>query len=148
VVEDFQKNGGKPIVSDALKAAGVEITAYTKEQMDEAKQAGESKKNKKGLQGALADVFAKMFSLGEVGPNDIVLRIKDPNRKIVDIEFQNASGKKVKDDGTSSNGENEETTRTFNFESKLPENTRLIIYLLTEKSLVSVPFSLKDTFLP
>jgi hypothetical protein len=149
-VEGFQKLGGTPIVSPALTAAGVEITTYTKEQSDaiKAKKAGDAKKGTQANVGeTISEAFGGMFGMGG-GPNDITVQSKDPNEKIVDMEFQDASGKKVKGNGWSATNSNGTKTKTFNFPSKLPDSTALVIYLSTPKSMVEVPFALKDVFLP
>jgi len=148
-VENFQKTGGAPIASPALTAAGINITAYTQEQSDAAKkkQEEERKKAKANVGEALSEAFGSMFS-GGGGPNDITVQITDPNQKIVDMEFQDAAGKKIKNNGSSSFGNGDKESKTFMFSSKLPDDARLVIYLATPKTLVSVLFSLKDVYLP
>jgi len=151
-VEDFQKSGGSPIVSPALAAAGIEVTTYNKDQIDAAKAKKEKeKKDKKdpnaNLNDAMAEAFGGIFGM-RGGPNDITLQIKDPNKKLVDIEFQDANGKTIETNGSSSWGDGDKEMKTCDFRSALPAGTRLVIYLSTPKSMVSTPFSLKDVFLP
>jgi len=150
-VDDFQKLGGQPIASPALSAAGIEIVAYTKEQADaeKAKQAEEAKKNPKANIGeAIAGVFGEMFNMGG-GPNSITVQLKDPKEMVADVEFQDESGHKIKGNGWSSSGDiKTKASKTYNFQSKLPDSTRLVIYLATPKSVVTVPLTLKDVFLP
>ena len=150
-VDGFQKLGGQPIASPALSAAGIEIVAYTKEQADavKAKQAEEAKKNPKANIGeAIAGAFGEIFNMGG-GPNSITVQLKDPKEMVADVEFQDENGNKIKGNGWSSSGNRQtKESKTYNFQTKLPDTTRLVIYLATPKSVVTVPFMLKDVFLP
>jgi hypothetical protein len=149
-IAGFQALGGKPIESPALAAAGIEISTYTKEQSDtaKAKNAEKNKKDSKANIGdALSEAFAGMFS-GGGGPNDITVQTKDPSLKLVQIEFQDASGKKIKQNGWSSHSDHGTEMKTYNFPSKLPETTQLVIYISTQKSIVRAPFVLTNIFLP
>jgi len=135
-VPDFQKIGGKKIESPALAAAGIELTTYTKEQ-----QAAEKAKGDDGG-------FGGIFGMGGGGANNINVRIKDPNLKLVDIEFQDPSGEKIKSNGWSASGGPKETSKTFMFSNKLPDNAVLVVYLSTPKSMIVVPFTLTNVPLP
>ena len=150
-VDEFQKLGGRPIASPALIAAGVEAAAYTKEQVDaeKAKQAEEAKKNPKANIGdALAGAFGELFNMGG-GPNSITVQLTDPKEMVASVEFQDESGNKIQGNGWSSSGNRKtKEMKTYNFQSKLPDTTRLVIFLATPKSTVSVPLALKDVFLP
>jgi hypothetical protein len=150
-VDDFQKLGGKPVASPALSAAGIELVAFTKEQAEaeKAKKAEEAKKSAKANLGeALSGAFGQMFGMGG-GPNDITVQLKDPNGKLVGVEFQDANGKKIESNGWSSMGDRKDKeTKTYNFQQKLPDTTRLVVYISTPKSMEIVPFTLKDVFLP
>jgi len=150
-VDDFQKLGGLPIASPALSAAGIEIITYTKEQAEaeKAKQAEEAKKNSKANIGeAIAGAFGEMFSIGG-GPNSITVQLKDPKEMVAGLEFQDASGNKIQGNGWSSSGNGKTKERkTYNFQTKLPDTARLVIYLATPKSIVVAPFTLHDVFLP
>ena len=150
-VDDFQKQGGQPIASPALSAAGIEVITYTKEQAEaeKAKRTEEAKKNPKANIGeAIAGAFGEIFNMGG-GPNSITVQLKDPNGTLAGVEFQDASGKKIKGNGWSSSGDiKTKASKTYNFQTKLPDSTRLVIYLATPKSVVTVPLTLKDVFLP
>jgi len=150
-VDGFQKSGGQPVASPALSAAGIEITTYTKEQADaaKAKKKEDAKKDSKAnLGAALSDAFGQMFTMGG-GPNSITVHLKDPNDKVAGVEFQDESGRKIEGNGWSSSGDKKTgETKTYNFQSKLPDTARLVVYIATEKSMVVVPFALKNVFLP
>jgi hypothetical protein len=149
-LEGFQKLGGKPIVSPALSTAGIEITTFTKEQSDaiKAKKAEDAKKaSKANLGEAISEAFGEMFGMGG-GPNDITVQMKDPNQKLVGMEFQDANGRKINSNGSSGWSNKDKQMKTYHFDSKLPETTRLVIYLSTPKSVVKVPFALTNVFLP
>jgi len=151
-VENFQNSGGTPIVSPALSAAGIEMTAYTTEQFKatKAKRAEEANKNAEANpeQGLARAVGKMLFNMGGRGPNAITVQIKDPHQKLVDIAFQDASGNDIKKNGWNSEGDVGNETKTYHFHSKLPDTTRLVIYVSTPKAIVTAPFSLKDVFLP
>jgi hypothetical protein len=89
-----------------------------------------------------------MFGFGTMNDNDIALLVEDPDSRIVDIEFQDATGKKLETNGRSSTGSHELKTSFYNLRNKLPENVKLTIYLSTPKALLKVPVSLKDVPLP
>ncbi|MEI6492565.1 MAG: hypothetical protein WCO94_08450 [Verrucomicrobiota bacterium] len=150
-IGNFQKYGGQPITAAALSEAGIEIVAYTKEQADaeKAKQAEEAKKNPKANIGeAIAGAFGEMFNIGG-GPNSITVQMKDPKEMVADVEFQDECGNKIKGNGWSSSGNRKtKESKTYNFQTKLPDTAFLVIYLATPKSVVTVPFTLKDVFLP
>ena len=55
-----------------------------------------------------------------------------------------AAGKKIDDNGSMTVG----SFRILKFAEKLPADASLRIYLMTPKSMVTAPFSLKDVALP
>lgn len=129
-VERFESRAGKPVVSRVLSAAGIEITVYTKEQREAA---------------AEGHIFHANIPYG---PNDITLHIKDPRQKLVNIEFQDVGGSKIKGTGWEAHGEIDDQTKTFLFDSQLPATALLVIYLSTPKAFVTVPFAFTNVRLP
>ena len=153
---------GKPLVSPALKAAGIEITVWNKEQFDARKKSeearlrkeAESKKKEAAAElgeevvEGLMKVFGGLFSaMTEMDENGIALQVSDKQSKIIKFEFQSADGKELSYNGRSITG-NEPKTIIFNLEQKLPPTARLKIYIYTPKAVLKVPFKLTNIPLP
>jgi len=99
-----------------------------------------------GFAGAMAEGFRALFEgmFGDVGENDVLLKVTDKGSKIFGAEVFDASGKKVDGRGSMKMS----GFWILNFGEKLPQDASLRIYVLTPKALVSAPFSLKDVTLP
>ena len=122
------KDAGKPLDNAALRAAGVEFTL---------RKPGAAEKKPSG------------FSFGgSLGENDLGYEIKDPKNKIASVEFFDASGKKLESNGRMSSGSNESKTVSITFNAKPPADAVAKIYVVTEKSVITVPLALKDVPLP
>jgi hypothetical protein len=164
-VPSFVKQTGKMIANPALKAAGLEVTIWTKEQFEANKKAEEEKlkkameeRRKKGakegedIADALAEGLAKMFggmfgAFGQMGENSVAFQVNDPNARLISIEFETAQGKSIERNGRMTMGD-QPKTMIYEFDEKLPATARLKVYLITPKSLVKVPFKLTDVPLP
>ena len=71
--------------------------------------------------------------------------IKDPKGKVVgNPEFFDGSGRKLKTDGMNGGGVPGNVTMAAMFKSKPPEDLVVKFYLITDKSVVAVPFEFKD----
>src|SRR5437763_399790 len=66
-----------------------------------------------------------MSMMGEVGENDLVLSINDPDKRIFDIEVASRDGKTIESHGSMSSGD----VRILNFREKLPADAKLRIFL-------------------
>ena len=126
VSASFAKDAGKPLDNAALEAAGVEITL---------KAPGAKPKDAGG------------FGFGG-GENDLSYDIKDPNKKVASVEFFDAKGAKLETNGRSSFGMGGAKNVSVNFSKKPPVDAIAKIYVVTEKSVVTVPLELKDVALP
>jgi len=146
-IDGWSSKTNAPLDAPALQKAGVKITARDKAQFDavRAKQK-EEKKEKKGPD--LGDAFGQFFGSGNFGENDIALEIEDPEGKVMEVEFQQANGKVIDTGGRSSSTSNKVKTMVLNFRQKLPENSKLMVYLSTPKAQIKVPLALKDIPLP
>ena len=122
------KDAGKPLDNAALRAAGVEFTL---------RKPGTAEKKPTGFN----------FG-GSLGENDLGYEIKDPKNKIASVEFFDASGKKLESNGRMSSGSNESKTVSITFNAKPPADTVAKIYVVTDKSVVTVPLNLKEIPLP
>lgn len=128
ITASVAKDAGKPLDNAALKAAGVEIKLL-KPEPGAKKPAGLS--------------FSP--SLGE---NDLGYEIKDPKKKVASVEFFTAAGKKLETQGRMSSGFNDSKTVSISFKEKPPVDSVAKIYIVTEKSVLTVPLNLKDIVLP
>lgn len=125
ITASFAKDAGKPLENAALKAAGVELTL-----------------NAPGAKSKVAGGF------GGGGDNDLGYEIKDPNGKVASVEFFDAAGKKLESNGRMSSGFGGSKTVSVSFNAKPPADAIAKIYVVTEKSVVTVPIALKDIALP
>lgn len=149
-VEKFLSRLDRPVTSPALKAAGAEVMVVSRKLYDEEKKKDEERRKKEsegaGLAGAMAEAFGTLFSgmFGEIGENDLLIKVDDKNSKVFAIEAADAAGKKIDHRGAMQ-------TSGFwilSYGEKLPPDATLKVYLMTPKALVSTPFSLKDVALP
>jgi hypothetical protein len=148
--EKFLSRVDRPIASPALKAAGAQVMVVSRKMYDEEKRKDEERRKKEaegaGIAGAMAQAFGALFSgmFGEIGENDLLIKVDDENKKVFAIEAADASGKKIENRGTMQ-------TSGFwilSYGEKLPPDATLKIYLMTPKALVTAPFALKDVTLP
>lgn len=166
-IANFQNVIGKPLVNPTLRTAGIEVTVWTKEVFDARKRA-EDERNKREIEArarkaeksgdlsdaaealgqGLAAVFGSMFSsFAQMDPNDLALNIKDPQSKLVAVEFEDAAGRVIEHRGKTTIGGDPKTV-IFGFEHKLPAATRIKFFVLTPGSVSKVPFRLADIPLP
>lgn len=129
IIASVAKDAGKPLENAALKSAGVEFTLR--------KQGKEEKKESGFGSGG-----------GSLGENELGYLIKDPKGKVASVEFFDAAGKKLESNGRMSSGFNDSKTVTITFNAKPPADAVAKIYVVTDKSVVTVPISLKDVVLP
>ncbi len=119
ITASWAKDAGVPLKNETLKAAGAEITL-------------------KELRGVPKDADPPKSW-------EVVYEIKDPKGKVVgNPEFFDGSGRKLKTDGINGGGAGGNVTMTAMFKSKPPEDFVVKFYLITDKSVVSVPFEFKD----
>lgn len=164
---NFQRGLGTPIVNPGLKAAGIEITVWNKPIFDARKKAEEErlkkeiedKTKKAGQTGSISDaaeaigqglmgIFGSlMSSFATMEENDIALSINDPQSRVVSIEFEDATGKKINRGGRTTIGGNPKTM-IIGFSAKLPLTARIKLFVLTPGSVVKTPFRLADIQLP
>lgn len=160
------KATGKPLTSADLKAAGISITIWTKEQYEVRRKAEEARikkemeeRKKKAAENpgdpsdemleGLMKIFGGLFSaLTEMGENAVALQLSDKQGKLISIEFEDAAGKPISRQGRSTMGSKDDQTQILEFENKLPADARMRVYLLTPRSVVSTPFKLTNIPLP
>ena len=149
-VDKFQASLDRPVSAGPLKAAGAEVTVVSRKTYDAEKKKDDERKKKEaesaGIAGAMVSVFSGLFEglWGDIGENDVLIKVDDKAKKVFGVDVFDAAGKKIDDAGSMTVG----SFRILKFTEKLPPDASLRIYLMTPKSLVTAPFSLKDVALP
>ena len=167
LVPAFLKIIGKPVSNAVLKAQGIEVIIWTKEIFEARKKAEEARlkkemedKTKKAEQSGkledalellgegLAKAFGSMFSsFAEMEANDIAFNVTDPGSKLISIDIEDEKGKAIERNGRMTIG-GDPRTMIYNFKDKLPATARIRLYLLTPRSVTTVPFKLTAVPLP
>ncbi len=129
ITASIAKDGGKALENAALKAAGVEFTL---------RKPGQPEKKESALG----------FGGESLGENEIGYLIKDPKGKVASVEFFDGTGKKLESNGRMSSGFNNSKTVTITFNTKPPADAVAKVYVVTDKSVVTIPLALKDVVLP
>ena len=149
-VDRFQAGMDRPISAAPLKAAGAEVTVVSRKTYDAEKKKDDERKKKEaesaGIAGAMVSAFSGLFEglWGDIGDNDVLIKVDDKSKRVFGVDVYDAAGKKIDDNGSMAIG----SFRILKFAEKLPADASLRIYLMTPKSLVTAPFSLKDVALP
>lgn len=150
VAVDLSTQSGKAVQSDVVRKAGIDVMPLTKAEYDTRKAKAVEQKSKPAGEADIAGAFEKAFTgmlsgFMSVSENSVVLLVRDPNSKLVNVEFESGQGEKIRSRGRSSSKREGEETRIYDFE-KRPD--RIILQLSTEKSVISAPLNLKDIPLP
>lgn len=165
---NLSKNLGVPVSAPALKAAGIELVIWNKDQFEARKKAEEeklkrelaAKRKKEGegaseedigdsLAGGLQKMFGSLFSsFGRMEENSLAFQIADPQTRLVNIEFEDELGKPIGTNGRMTMGGGKEKTSIYEFSERLPAGARVRIYVLTPKATIKVPFKLTNVPLP
>ena len=146
----FLSRMDRPIAASALKAAQTEATVVSRKTYDAEKKKDDERKKKEsesaGIAGAMVSAFSGLFEglFGDIGENDLLIRVNDPGKKVFGVEVFDAGGKRIDDAGSMKVGD----FWILKFTEKLPADASLRIYLMTGKALVTAPFNLKDVALP
>ncbi len=154
-IPDFKTSAGKPLAEAELKPHGISIMYLTKEILEQRKKEQMEKARKKAskemdkLGEEMGQAFMNMFEgmLGGMMGGDkftLHLWVKDPDQKVVDIQFLDASGNKIKTSSRSSMGE----MRQVGFDVLPRPDAKLLVYLATPESIRPVKFSLDQIPLP
>ena len=147
----FRSSVGKPLSHKALKASGVEVTLISRPQLEvEKKRLGEQKRKEGKAQGLDAESltyavssFLESFFAPEEG--DVVLKVKDPNKRIHEFEYVDAAGEPKR---VNSRLDESGMTVLSTWGEKPAEDWGLRINLKTPKTIVRHTFKLTDVTLP
>jgi hypothetical protein len=148
-LKGFKSISGKPIDAPALKAAGIELTLLTAAQAaGQQKQDTEKKIAEMRAQGMSEEMIqmASSFASGFGGSdeNGITIQLKDPNSKLVSIDFLTAAGEKIDSNGSMTSG----GTVVKYFNQPIPDDAQVMVYVISPKALVNVPIQLSNITLP
>lgn len=149
-IAKFTTMSGKALAHKALKANGVEISLLSPAQIDaEKKRQADAKKKEYAEAGYDAETIATLIgslleSLLVIEENELVARIKDPNKRIQQINYVDAAGEvkhvSARDD--------EALVRLSTWEGKPQADWKLRVSMRTPKNLARYAFALTDVPLP
>jgi hypothetical protein len=149
-VPKFLSFSGKPLAHKALKANGVEIALVSPAQIEaEKKKLGDAKRkeytdlevDKETLDSIVSSYLDSVLSVQD---SDVVLRIKDPNKRIHEIVYVDGAGEVKR---VSTNDTEGFTVLSTWGEAPQPD-WKLRVSMRTPKNLVKHAFVLKDVPLP
>jgi hypothetical protein len=149
-IPKFLSLSGKPMANRALSANGVEITLLTPAQLDaERKRLGEAKRKaakESGYDAADIEsvVTEYMKSLFATEEGEVLLRIKDPSKRIQEISYVDAGGEAKHVSMRDASG----LTLLSTWEGKPQPDWKLRVSMTTAKNVVRQPFALTDVALP
>jgi len=147
--KDILKHPAEPVQNAAFKKYGIELMYLTKESYEaKKKQLEEQQKNAAG--GKVGEAFGEMFKgmfggmMSSDTKNSVKLYVKDPEKRVIELEFQDASGKPLKRGSSWSSGE----MRQIEFSAPPPADAQLMIQLATPEALQTFPFKVENIPLP
>ncbi|HUP62420.1 MAG TPA: hypothetical protein VNA69_18590 [Thermoanaerobaculia bacterium] len=149
-IAKFVTMSGKALSHKALKANGVEISLLTAAQVDaEKKRRAEEKRKEYTEAGYDGESIATMItslleSLLTIEENELVVRVKDPNKRIQQINYVDAAGE-VKQVMMR---EDEGLVRLSTWEGKPQPDWKLRVSMQTPKNTARYAFALNDIPLP
>ena len=143
---------GRPKISvshPSLTTAQIQMIVLSKEQYDKdakaEEKASEPNVGMEQMGEEIGKTFAGMFGgIAGGSKNSVIMRIKDPQAKLINVEFLDASGKVIRSEGSMTMGD----IRSYDFSEPLPQGSKLRIYVATQKSVIKTPLVLKDLALP
>ena len=150
-VPKFLSSAGKPLTQKALKANAVEIALLSSTQIDaERKRLLDARRKEAKANGWEdgEDLESMLKSTAEsllmVDEGDLLVRIKDPNQRIQELAYVDATG----DVKRISSRTDEGLTYLTTWGDKPQPDWKLRVSMKTPKNLVRYSFALKDVALP
>jgi TonB family protein len=151
VIDHVPAAVGLPVPNAALSGAGVEITLLDRKAHDSAGNFPSELTLVAAEEGARrpANVpFPFPSSLeDQMGDFDYILSIGDPQGRMIGCEFEAADGSPIIYNHNGfwhSQGASGMRSDGFHFEAPLPADARLVVWLITPRSLVTIPFKVHD----
>jgi hypothetical protein len=149
IFDNLKNAYGRPLDSEVLKQNGIEFIAVDKAaySADQKKQTDQAAAKAKA-EGASDEQIKMMTELAadfdSVDENSLVLRVKDPNHKLIGFELRRANGEKIHLSSTMTTQDH----KTVSFDDPVPADGRLVLYVGTAKAVVAKDFSFNDVALP
>ena len=150
-VAKFTSFSGKPLAHKALKANGIDIALVSPAQLAaEKKKYGEAKRKEFVEQGYEGETLESVVTtyvdsyMSSVQESDVLLKIKDPNKRIQEITYVDAAGEAKR---VSMSDEEGFTVLSMWGEKPQPD-WKLRVSMRTAKNVVRYSFALKDVPLP
>lgn len=150
IVPRFGSQMDRPVAAPALKASGAQVTVVSRKTYEtEKKKDAETRKKEAegaGIAGAMANAFGGLFEglFGDIGENDVLVKVDDPGKKVFAIDVLDPKGSAVEGMGSM----RVSSFWILKFAEKVPPDAGLRIYLMTPKAMVTERFALKDVSLP
>jgi hypothetical protein len=150
-LKDVLKHPAEPIANPVLKKYGIVLMYLTKETYEakkkeieaQAKASADADGNKLGE--AFGEMFKGMFGGMMSGSKDALqMYVKDPEKRVVSLEFQDAQGKPLKTRGKWSSNDFQQTELAS---SPLPD-TKLVVQLAVPEAVKKFSFEVRDVPLP
>lgn len=149
-IANFRATAGKPIDNRMLKANGVELTVAGPAQIDAAKSRSTEAKRKElvdyGYEGESLEEAVKNWSesLFMVGENEVVVSIRDPQKRIQQITLVSPAGEEKQ----LMSEEEEGLTKLSTWGDAIQDDWTLRVSMKTPKNMMKYPFALSDVALP
>ena len=140
----------RPIANPTLKAAGAQVMVISRKTYEAEKKKNEEQRKKEaegaGIAGAMANAFGALFEgfFGDIGENDVLVKVDDKGKKVFSVDVVDAAGKPVDSMGSMKVGD----FWILKFGEKVPADAGLRVYVMTPKSMVTEKFAMKDIALP
>jgi hypothetical protein len=164
-VPGFLARLDKPVTSKGLKAAKVELTVLSREKYFEARQQNRLDEEKialiraegkeRGMKEEELDALVEMAkAFDELGEGDLpehglYLSIpKASEERIQEIWLETPGGERIETGGSSSRSDESVVLKQVAVREAMPKDAVLVLSLFTDKSIVKVPFDLKEVLLP
>lgn len=149
-IAKFTTMGGKALAHKALKANGVEIAMLSAAQIDaERKKRADARKKEYAEMGYEGEELESVVQnaiegLLEVGDGDVLVRIKDPQKRIQEISYVDAAG----DVKMVSTRDDEGVVFLSTWSGAPQPDWTMRVSMRTPKNLVRYAFSLENVALP
>jgi hypothetical protein len=147
-VKDVLKHPAEPIQNPALAKYGIQLMYLTKETYEAKKKELEAQQSNAAgqkLGEAVGEMFKGMFgNMMSDSKESIALYVKDPDKRIVGLEFQDATGKPLKSQGSWSSSDFKQTQLA----GPPAADTQLVIQLAVPEAVKTFPFEIHDIALP
>ena len=149
-IRNFLASGNKPVSHKALKANGIEIALVSSAQIDAMKKKSADAKRKEyveyGYEGEGLEEAVKNWtdSLFQISEGDVLISVKDPQKRIQDVSFVDAHGETQRvmmDD-------EEGLTKLSTWGGAIQKDWTMRVQMRTPKNVVKYTFALENIPLP